>query len=60
MSKKEMKAVVYPLTAEEFKQTEKITSQDVLDLINEADVEVESILTNEKGFGFHRAPFFIP
>jgi hypothetical protein len=39
--KKEMKEVVYPLTAEEFKQTEKITSQDVLKLINEADVEVE-------------------
>ena len=44
MSKKEMneiKQVVYPLTAEEFKQSEKITSQDVLNLINEADVEVE-------------------
>ena len=32
---------VYPLTAEEFKQSEKITSQDVLAVINEADVEVE-------------------
>ena len=41
MSKKEMKEVVYPLTAEEFKQTEKITDQNVMDLINEADVEVE-------------------
>ena len=41
MSKKEMKEVVYPLTSEEFKQTEKITSEDVLSLINEADVEVE-------------------
>ena len=41
MNKKEMKAVVYPLTAEEFKQSEKITSEDVLSLINEADVEVE-------------------
>ncbi len=38
---KEMKAVVYPLTAEEFNQTEKITSEDVLSLINEDDVEVE-------------------
>jgi hypothetical protein len=36
-----MKEIVYPLTAEEFKQTEKITSEDVLSLINEADVEVE-------------------
>ena len=41
MNKKEMKAVVYPLTAEEFKQSEKITSEDVLSLINEDDVEVE-------------------
>jgi len=41
MSKKEMKEVVYPLTSEEFIQTEKITSQDVLDIINEDDVEVE-------------------
>ena len=41
MSKKEMKEGVYPLTAEEFKQSEKITSEDVLSLINEADVEVE-------------------
>ena len=32
---------VYPFTAEEFKQSEKITSQDVLAVINEADVEVE-------------------
>ena len=41
MSKKDLKEKVYPLTAEEFKQSEKITSQDVLDVINEADVEVE-------------------
>ena len=41
MNKKEMKQVVYPLTAEEFKQSEKITSQEVLDIINETDVEVE-------------------
>jgi len=41
MSKQELKEVVYPLTSEEFIQTEKITSQDVLDIINEADVEVE-------------------
>ncbi len=32
---------VYPLTAEEFEQSEKITSQDVLDVINDRDVEVE-------------------
>jgi len=38
---KEIKQEVYPLTAEEFKQTEKITNQDVLIIINEADVEVE-------------------
>ena len=41
MKKNEMTQVVYPLTAEEFKQSEKITSQDVLDLVNEADIEVE-------------------
>ena len=41
MSKQELKEVVYPLTSEEYIQTEKITSQDVLDIINEADVEVE-------------------
>jgi len=41
MSKQELKEVVYPLTSEEFMQTEKITSQEVLDIINEADVEVE-------------------
>ena len=41
MSKQELKEVVYPLTSEEFIQTEKITSQDVLDLVNEADIEVE-------------------
>jgi len=32
---------VFPLTSEEFLQTEKITSQDVLDVINDDDVEVE-------------------
>ena len=31
----------YPLTREEFEQTEKITSEDVLNVINEGDVEVE-------------------
>ena len=41
MSKTEIKEGVYPLTAEEFKQSEKITSQDVLAVINEADVEVD-------------------
>ena len=35
---------VYPLTAEEFEQTEKITSAEVLaviNVINDSDVEVE-------------------
>ena len=32
---------VYPLTAEEFQQTEKVTSSDVLDVINANDLEVE-------------------
>ena len=41
MRKTEIKEVVYPLTSEEFLQTEKITSQEVLDIINETDVEVE-------------------
>ena len=31
----------YPLTAEEFEQSEKVTSSDVLDVINSGDVEVE-------------------
>ena len=37
----DIKNNIYPLTAEEFQQTEKVTSSDVLDLINEDDVEVE-------------------
>ena len=32
---------VYPLTAEEFEQTEKITSAEVLAVINDSNVEVE-------------------
>ena len=32
---------VYPLTAEEIEQTEKITSAEVLAVINDSDVEVE-------------------
>ena len=32
---------VYPLTAEEYEQTEKVTSQEVLLAGNTADVEVE-------------------
>ena len=32
---------IFPLTSEEYLQTEKITSQDVLDIINDDDVEVE-------------------
>jgi hypothetical protein len=31
----------YPLTQEEFEQSEKVTSSDVLDVINSGDVEVE-------------------
>ena len=41
MDKQEMKDIVYPLTAEEFNQPQKVTSQEVWDVINEADVEVE-------------------
>jgi hypothetical protein len=41
MSNKSIKEDVYPLTAEEFTQTEKITSEEVLAVINESDVEVE-------------------
>ena len=41
MNKQEMKDIVYPLTAEEFNQPQKVTSQEVWDVINEADVEVE-------------------
>lgn len=41
MSNQSIKEVVYPLTAEEFTQTDKITSEDVLTIINESDVEVE-------------------
>ena len=32
---------IYPLTAEEFEQTEKVTSTEVLEVLNNADVEVE-------------------
>ena len=32
---------IYPLTAEEFEQTEKVTSVEVLEVLNNADVEVE-------------------
>ena len=39
--KKEYIMDVYPLTAEEFEQTEKITSAEVLAVINDSDVEVE-------------------
>ena len=41
MEKHSLKEKVYPLTAEEFKQSEKITDQNVLDVNNEADIEVE-------------------
>lgn len=37
----EIKTDIYPLTSEEFLQTEKITSQDVLNIINDDNVEVE-------------------
>ena len=39
--KKEYIMDVYPLTAEEFEQTEKITSTEVLAVINDSNVEVE-------------------
>jgi hypothetical protein len=38
---KEINNDVYPLTAEEFQQSEKVTSSDVLDVINANDLEVE-------------------
>ena len=38
---KEINNDVYPLTAEEFQQSEKVTSQDVLDVMNAGDLEVE-------------------
>tara|TARA_Y100000310_G_scaffold298766_1_gene333017 strand:- start:16247 stop:16372 length:126 start_codon:yes stop_codon:yes gene_type:complete len=41
MSNQSIKEVVYPLTAEEFNQPQKVTSEDVLAVINESDVEVE-------------------
>ena len=37
----DIKNNIFPLTSEEFLQTEKITSQDVLDVINDDDLEVE-------------------
>lgn len=40
-NKKEINNDVYPLTAEEFQQSEKVTSSDVLDVINANDMEVE-------------------
>ena len=42
---------IFPLTSEEYLQTEKITSQDVLDVINDDDVEVEQFLGGRKEGG---------
>ena len=58
MDKQEMKDIVYPLTAEEFNQPQKVTSQEVWDVINEADVEVEQLGWEDLGwssqFSFNR------
>ncbi len=58
MDKQEMKDIVYPLTAEEFNQPQKVTSQEVWDVINEADVEVEQSGWEDLGwssqFSFNR------
>jgi hypothetical protein len=40
-TKNEINNDVYPLTAEEFQQSDKVTSQDVLDVMNAGDLEVE-------------------
>jgi len=40
-NKKPITNDVYPLTAEEYLQSEKVTSQDVLDVMNAGDLEVE-------------------
>ena len=37
----DIKNHVYPLTSEEYLQSEKVTSQDVFDVMNEEDLEVE-------------------
>ena len=58
MDKQELKDIVYPLTAEEFNQPQKVTSQEVWDVINEADVEVEQSGWEDLGwssqFSFNR------
>ena len=56
MDKQEMKDIVYPLTAEEFNQPQKVTSQEVWDVINEADVEVEQ--TGWEDLGWSSQFFF--
>ena len=40
---------IYPLTAEEFEQTEKVTSTEVLEVLNNADVEVEQSIVGKGG-----------
>ena len=37
----EVKNNIFPLTSEEYLQSEKVTSQDVLDVMNDEDLEVE-------------------
>jgi hypothetical protein len=37
----EVKNNIFPLTSEEYLQSEKVTSQDVLDVMNDDDLEVE-------------------
>jgi len=39
--KNDIKNNIYPLTSEEYLQSEKVTSQEVLDVMNERDLEVE-------------------
>ncbi len=37
----DIKNNIFPLTSEEYLQSEKVTSQDVLDVMNDDDLEVE-------------------
>ena len=37
----DIKNNIFPLTSEEYLQSEKVTSQDVVDVMNDDDLEVE-------------------
>lgn len=37
----DIKNNIFPLTSEEYLQSEKVTSQEVLDVMNDDDLEVE-------------------